>query len=235
MPGGRNAGSDRRLFSKTAARMYAEGRADEYEELRRECRGGEIRGWRLKNLAEKRFPPMGEVELAERRAAGLAPSAEEVQELLERRENERVREASVAGTKLEARAHRKELEAGGLNRHKRSEFRSAEQQLSVLKEVEWVKNNLVVADVKPEDAPSPGAWAMLVSYRASPGTARFFFEKIVSATMPRRQEIEAQERFKDDGRKLDDMADGVKKMADLAVERAREQWERLEAQARGKA
>jgi len=233
MPTGRNAGSDFRFFSKTALRMYREGRFEEYELFRRECQGEGITGWRLKHMADERWPPLSEEELAERRVTGLAPTEQDVAEQLERQEAEGDRQASVAGSRREPKARKKVEEDGGLPCYKRSAFSSAEQQLSAVKEVEWVKNNLVVEDVKPEDAPSPGAWAMLVSYRRSPGTARLFFEKIMAGMLPRRQEIEAQERFRDDGRKLDDMADGVKKMADLAVERAKEEWERLEAQAKG--
>jgi len=232
MPFGRRDPGDFRIQSKTAIRFLREGRLEEYEEARRglACEGI-TSGAQLKKRIDEMLPPLTEEEILERQLAGTAPSEAEVEERVGRDVQANIEARSKPA---EGRQQPKPAEPAAFRLYRRERFKTAAQQLSAAKEVEWVKNHLAISDVGPEDAPSPGAWAMLESYRRTPHARQYFWEKIYAGMLPRRQEIEAQERFRDDGRKLDDMADGVKKMADLAVERAKEQWERLEAQARGK-
>ncbi len=55
------------------------------------------------------------------------------------------------------------------------------------KEIGWVADSLAVKDVGPEQAPSPGAWAMLQWARAEP---RRFFEGVYTALLPTRSSLD---------------------------------------------
>jgi hypothetical protein len=93
-----------------------------------------------------------------------------------------------------------------------------------LEEIDWVKENLAVEGIRPEDAPTSGAFAMWQVYSRSRSTRQFFFEKLWPRVLPSIRDLKQAQKFSDDGRKLDDLTDGVEKMAEAAKMSARGRW-----------
>lgn len=84
--------------------------------------------------------------------------------------------------------------------------------------VQWVFDNIDVADVKPEDAPSSGAWSFLVRVRTYPDLLKEFYRSIWAKMLPTRSEIEAREKFEDDGREQLHLIDQIQRARDKANE-----------------
>tara|TARA_R100001230_G_scaffold4174_1_gene1285 strand:+ start:363 stop:962 length:600 start_codon:yes stop_codon:yes gene_type:complete len=68
--------------------------------------------------------------------------------------------------------------------------------------VEWVAANVMVEDAVPEDAPSPEAWGMLCWARRSNTNEAQFWGQIYTKLLPSRTSLEADARYRDDGRQL---------------------------------
>jgi len=66
----------------------------------------------------------------------------------------------------------------------------------------WVYNTLCISDVKPEDAPSSGAWALLVTTRQLQTTRAAFYKDLVSKLLPSKQLLDAEDRVIDESRNL---------------------------------
>ena len=74
------------------------------------------------------------------------------------------------------------------------------QPVSARQVVQWVFDNIDVDDVEPGDAPSSGAWSFLQRVRKHPDLLKEFYRSIWAKMLPTRSEIEAREKFEDDGR-----------------------------------
>jgi len=68
--------------------------------------------------------------------------------------------------------------------------------------VEWVAANVMLEDAVPEDAPSPEAWGMLCWARRSNTNEAQFWGQIYTKLLPSRTSLEADARYRDDGRQL---------------------------------
>jgi hypothetical protein len=68
--------------------------------------------------------------------------------------------------------------------------------------VEWVAANVMVGDVEAEDAPSPEAWGMLCWARRSNTNEAQFWGQIYTKLLPSRTSLEAEARYRDDGRSI---------------------------------
>ena len=79
--------------------------------------------------------------------------------------------------------------------------------VSARKVVQWVFNHIDVEDIGPEDAPSAGAWSLLARLRKYPDLLKEFYRTIWAKMLPTRSEIEAREKFEDDGREQLDIID----------------------------
>ncbi len=64
----------------------------------------------------------------------------------------------------------------------------------------WVAANVAISDVKDKDAPSPEAWALLCWVQRNDSNEIEFWKNIYTKLLPSRTQIEAVDRFKDDGR-----------------------------------
>lgn len=95
------------------------------------------------------------------------------------------------------------------------------RKVSTIKVVEWVASNLQVEDVSPSDAPSSEAWGMLVWARRSPVNESQFWGTIYAKLLPSRSAIEAEQRYADDGSRIEDTAARLLAMRD-ATESQRE-------------
>ena len=102
-----------------------------------------------------------------------------------------------------------------------SELMSKDQALagcdtSMLKSVKWVASVLGVTGLKPQDAPSPQAWSLYLTYSPR-GKWEKFWEKFGTAMMPTKSDIEAKDRFTDDGRKVLTLLDRLEREHDAAI------------------
>ena len=82
--------------------------------------------------------------------------------------------------------------------------------------VQWVFDHIDVTDIQPEDAPSPGAWSFLQRVRQYPELLKEFYRSIWAKMLPTRSEIEAREKFEDDGREQLHLIDQIRQARDKA-------------------
>lgn len=87
---------------------------------------------------------------------------------------------------------------------------------SMLKSVKWVASVLGVSGLAPDDAPSPQAWSLYITYSPR-GKWEKFWEKFGTAMMPTKADIEAKDRFTDDGRKILTLLDRLERKHDAAI------------------
>ena len=86
------------------------------------------------------------------------------------------------------------------------------KKVATVRVVEWVASNMQVSDVGPGDAPSSEAWGMLVWARRSPVNESQFWGSIYAKLLPSRSAIEAEQRYSDDGARVEDLADRLLRM-----------------------
>jgi len=83
----------------------------------------------------------------------------------------------------------------------KADFTKWDGKIDTVSDINWIYNNLDIADVKPEDAPSPGAWAHLQYHRSSTGAMAEFFTKVYPRLIPSKSVIQKMEdKAHDDGR-----------------------------------
>ena len=68
--------------------------------------------------------------------------------------------------------------------------------------VAWVAKHMMVKDVEPSRAPSSEAWSMLCWARRNNQNEAQFWGQIYTKLLPSRSQLDAEQRFKDDGRKV---------------------------------
>lgn len=68
--------------------------------------------------------------------------------------------------------------------------------------VAWVAKHMMVKDAKPEQAPSSEAWSMLCWARRNNQNEAQFWGQIYTKLLPSRSQLDAEQRYKDDGRKV---------------------------------
>jgi len=90
----------------------------------------------------------------------------------------------------------------------KSDFTKWDGKIDTISDINWIYNNLMIADVKPEDAPSPGAWAHLMYHRSNQAAMTEFFTKVYPRLIPSKSAVEKlQDKFHDDGRATFDLLD----------------------------
>jgi len=88
-------------------------------------------------------------------------------------------------------------------------------ETSIFEDVLWVYKHIGFdpGSLDPEDAPSGGAWAMLIHFRHE-DRIQSFYQYVVTKLLPNRSQIESNdERMSDDGRDLDDHITAILAMA----------------------
>ncbi len=91
---------------------------------------------------------------------------------------------------------------------KKSDFKQWDGKIDTISDINWIYNHLMIADVKPADAPSPGAWAHLQYHRSSAAAMDEFFTKVYPRLIPAKGVIQKmQDKFHDDGRTTFDLLD----------------------------
>lgn len=91
---------------------------------------------------------------------------------------------------------------------------------STPKTVEWVAANIRVGDVQAVDAPSSEAWSMLCWVKSSPQAEAQFWGQIYTKLMPTRQQLDQEDRMKDDGRTILSLIDRMREIRDEAIDRS---------------
>lgn len=86
------------------------------------------------------------------------------------------------------------------------------KKVATVKVVEWVASNMQVEDVVPSDAPSSEAWGMLVWARRSPINESQFWGSIYAKLLPSRSAVEAEQRYGEDGGKIEETAERLLSM-----------------------
>lgn len=77
-------------------------------------------------------------------------------------------------------------------------------------EVEWVSRHILIPpeSIKPDSVPSSSAVALLVWARQEKSE---FYRGVYAKIMPKQSEVDREARFKDDGRKVTDIIDQVRR------------------------
>mgnify|MGYP003116791568 CR=1 FL=1 len=86
----------------------------------------------------------------------------------------------------------------------------AEKSCSTPRTVEWVAANISVSDAQASDAPSSEAWSMLCWVKSSPQAESQFWGQIYTKLLPTRQQLDADNRMEDDGRRVLSLIDRIK-------------------------
>ena len=68
--------------------------------------------------------------------------------------------------------------------------------------VAWVAKHMMLKDVRPEQAPSSEAWSMLCWARRNNQNEAQFWGQIYTKLLPSRSQLDAEQKFKDDGRRV---------------------------------
>jgi hypothetical protein len=68
--------------------------------------------------------------------------------------------------------------------------------------VAWVAKHMMIKDVQPSAAPSSEAWSMLCWARRNNQNEAQFWGQIYTKLLPSRSQLDAEQRFRDDGRKV---------------------------------
>lgn len=90
------------------------------------------------------------------------------------------------------------------------------KKVATVKVVEWVASNMQVEDVSPADAPSSEAWGMLVWARRSPMNESQFWGTIYAKLLPSRSQMESEQRYADDGVRVEETAERLLRMKEGA-------------------
>lgn len=76
--------------------------------------------------------------------------------------------------------------------------------------IQWVFDNMDITDITYLDAPSSGAWSMLMQCRKSGQFKGNFYNNIYPKTMPTKSDFERQDQFTDDGRDAFEMIERIR-------------------------
>jgi hypothetical protein len=90
----------------------------------------------------------------------------------------------------------------------KADFTKWDGKIDTISDINWIYMHLMISDVKPEDAPSPGAWAHLQYHRSSTDAMAEFFTKVYPRLIPSKSVIQKmEEKAHDDGRTTFDLLD----------------------------
>lgn len=86
---------------------------------------------------------------------------------------------------------------------------------SPIDDIKWVYHALGVANLKPKDAPSPGAWLMLCSLREDEIALKQFYTSVYPKLLPTKAQMEKGDPRAEDGRKQFDLIEQLLSEPDL--------------------
>ncbi len=85
--------------------------------------------------------------------------------------------------------------------------------------IQWVFESMELADVKPDAAPSAGAWGLLMHCRKNPDAKQDFYLSVWPKLLPAKSQLDVGHGFSDDGRALE-LIDRVARISQESVLRA---------------
>ena len=90
--------------------------------------------------------------------------------------------------------------------HDIAEFgEAAVSSIDPIRDLTWIYNNIAVKDVKPSEAPSPGAYAYLRWVQKDEQNEIDFFTKVYPRIIPAKSQIDKENNFNDDNRSTFDL------------------------------
>lgn len=82
---------------------------------------------------------------------------------------------------------------------------------------EWVFDNMWVDDITPADAPSAGAWGLLIACRRYPDVFKDFYRTTWPKILPNKAELDKMDMLNDDGRETITLITRIQKVRENAV------------------
>ena len=102
--------------------------------------------------------------------------------------------------------------AGGEGTYDKGAFGdSVEAEIDPIRDLTWIYNHIAVKDVKPSDAPSPGAYAHLMFVQENNENRVDFFTKVYPRIIPSKSQVENTSKFYDYNRSTFDLLDRLLK------------------------
>jgi len=80
-------------------------------------------------------------------------------------------------------------------------------EISMRKAVEWVFEHLGIDDMKPEDAPTAGAWSMFETYNQNDSRKIEFYSTFASKLLPTRSQLDIEDSRKGKTKDVDEWID----------------------------
>lgn len=77
---------------------------------------------------------------------------------------------------------------------------AADAAIDPVRDLTWIYHNIAVKNVKPKDAPSPGAYAHLKFIQQNDENRVDFFTKVYPRIIPAKSQLDKAGTFNDDGR-----------------------------------
>ena len=84
---------------------------------------------------------------------------------------------------------------------------AADAEIDPIRDLTWIYNNMAVKNVKPSDAPSPGAYAHLQFVQENDQNKVDFFTRVYPRIIPAKSQVENVSRYNDDNRTTLDILD----------------------------
>ena len=84
---------------------------------------------------------------------------------------------------------------------------SLDAEIDPIRDLTWIYNNICIRDVRPEDAPSPGAFAHLKFVQENNDNKIDFLTKVYPRIIPAKSQVENLSKFNDDNRATFDLLD----------------------------
>jgi hypothetical protein len=91
-------------------------------------------------------------------------------------------------------------------------------EIDPIRDLTWIYNNIAIRNVRPEDAPSPGAFAHLKFVQENNDNKIDFFTKVYPRIIPAKSQVENLTKFNDDNRTTFDLLDRLSRESENSTE-----------------
>jgi len=93
-------------------------------------------------------------------------------------------------------------------------FKSVSEENNPIEDIRWVFHALGAKDLKPEDAPSSGAWYLLQTLKTDDLARKSFYTTVYPKLLPNKAQMEKNDRA-EDGRKQFDLIERLLREPDV--------------------
>jgi hypothetical protein len=112
------------------------------------------------------------------------------------------------GFEIEEDAVEPEVVTEMLSREQFLEYQGLEHDPNAIEDIRWAYQALGAKNLRPEDAPSPGAWFIYATTQDNDLSKKAFITSVVPKLLPNKAQMEKLDRA-EDGRKQFDLIDGL--------------------------